>query len=167
MVSLVVATSENNVIGKDGKLPWVLKDDMRFFKELTNSHVIIMGRKTFESLPKILPNRVHIIVSRDKNYEVDDENCYVINILDEAIDFARTFLNKQIFIIGGSSIYEQAIKRKAVNKIYLTRVKAHIEGDAFFPDISPKDWREVNRISFPKNEKNEFPFDIIEYERVV
>ncbi|WP_448530008.1 dihydrofolate reductase [Raineya sp.] len=166
MVSLIVAASENNVIGKEGKLPWRLKDDMQFFKKLTTSHVLIMGRKTFESLPKVLPNRVHIIVSRDKNYDVADENCYVINILDEAIDFARTFLGKQIFIIGGGSIYEQAIKKKAVNKIYLTRVKAHVEGDTFFPEISPKDWQEVTRTSFPKNENNEFPFDIIEYERV-
>ncbi|MCS6794989.1 MAG: dihydrofolate reductase [Raineya sp.] len=166
MVSLIVAASENNVIGKDGKLPWRLKDDMQFFKKLTTSHVLIMGRKTFESLPKVLPNRVHIIVSRDKNYDVDDENCYVLNILDEAIDFARTFLGKEIFIIGGGTIYEQAIKKKVVKKIYLTRVKAILEGDTFFPEISPAEWKEVARYSYPQNENNQYPFDIIEYERI-
>lgn len=166
MVSLIVSVSENNVIAKDGKIPWTLKDDMLFFKKLTTPHVLIMGRKTFESLPKVLPQRVHIIVTRDKNYNISDDNCYVLNILDEAIDFARTFLGKEIFIIGGGTIYEQTIKKRIVKKIYLTRVKATIEGDTFFPEISPNEWKELNRTSYPQNERNQYAFDIIEYERI-
>ncbi|MCU0439401.1 MAG: dihydrofolate reductase [Raineya sp.] len=162
MTSLVVAVAENNIIGIQGRLPWRLSDDLKFFKHLTENHVLIMGRKTFESLPKKLPNRVHIIVTRNKKYNLDDDDCFVVSCLDEALDFSKTFFAKQTFVIGGGEIYQQALDKKIVDKIYLTKVKAQPEGDTFFINANWDNWEEKSRTSFFKGEKNEFDFDIIE-----
>ncbi|GAB4129143.1 MAG: dihydrofolate reductase [Raineya sp.] len=165
MTALVVAVSENNVIGEKGKIPWKLSDDLHFFKTLTENHVIIMGRKTFESLPKKLPNRIHVVVSRNKKYDIDEEDCYVVTCLDEALDFAKTFLGKKIFVIGGSKIYEQALQKKVVDTIFFTQVKAQVQGDTFFPKVEWQSWQEVGRKHFYKSEKNQYDFDIIEFKR--
>lgn len=165
MTALVVAMGENNVIGEQGKIPWKLSDDLHFFKKLTENQVVVMGRKTFESLPHKLSNRIHIIVSRNKKYSVDDEDCYVVSCLDEALDFAKTFVGKKTFVIGGGEIYEQAIHKHIVDTIFLTQVKAQPQGDTFFPNISMQEWQEVNRTHFCKNEKNQYDFDIIELRR--
>lgn len=165
MTALVVAMAENSVIGEQGKIPWKLSDDLRFFKNLTENHVIIMGRKTFESLPKKLPNRVHIVVSRNKKYDIEDEDCYVVTCLDEALDFAKTFLGKKVFVIGGGEIYEQAIAKKLIDTIFITQVKAQPQGDTYFPQIKWDNWQEVDRRHFYKNEKNQYDFDIVEFKR--
>ncbi|MFN3317090.1 MAG: dihydrofolate reductase [Raineya sp.] len=165
MTALVVAMGENNVIGDKGKVPWKLSDDLRFFKNLTENHVVVMGRKTFESLPKKLSNRIHIVVSRNKKYDIDDEDCYVVTCLDEALDFAKTFFGKKVFVIGGGEIYEQAIQKQIVDTIFLTQVKAQPSGDTYFPTINPQNWQEVDRKHFYKNEKNQYDFDIIELRR--
>lgn len=165
MTALVVAMSENYVIGEQGAIPWKLSDDLRFFKTLTENHVVVMGRKTFESLPKKLSNRIHIVVSRNKKYDLDDEDCFVVTCLDEALDFAKTFFGKKVFVIGGSEIYAQAIEKQVVDTIFLTQVKAQAKGDAFFPKIDWKNWNEVDRKHFFKNEKNQYDFDIIEFRR--
>jgi len=162
MTSLVVAVAENNIIGVQGRLPWRLSDDLKFFKNLTENHVLIMGRKTFESLPKKLPNRVHIIVTRNKKYNIEEEDCYVVSCLDEALDFSKTFFGKQAFVIGGGEIYQQALDKKVVDKIYLTQVKAKPEGDTFFINTNWLNWEEKSRTTFSKSERNEFDFDIIE-----
>jgi dihydrofolate reductase len=165
MTALVVAFSDNHVIGHQGKIPWRLSDDLKFFKHLTENHILVMGRKTFESLPRKLPNRVHIVVTRNKKYVLDDDDCFVVSCLDEALDFAKTFLGKQTFVIGGGEIYQQAIDKKVVDTIYLTLVKAHIEGDTFFPAIDLSNWKEKSRTKFSKNEKNEYDFEIVELSR--
>jgi dihydrofolate reductase len=141
MVSLIVAKSENNVIGKDGNIPWYIPEDLKRFKKITTNNVVIMGRKTYESLPKEyrpLPNRLNIIISRNKNYKA--ENCLVFNNLEKAIRKAGT--NKEIFIIGGSEIYNEGLKY--TNKIYLTEVLGDFDGDTHFPTLGTG-WKEVKR----------------------
>lgn len=130
--SLIAAISKNGVIGKNNQLLWRVPDDMRRFKELTTGHPIIMGRKTYESIGKPLPNRANIIITRDKNYPAP--GCIVTNSLDEAIEKATEFEGSEIFIIGGGEIYKEAIK--LADKLYLTLIHEEKEGDTYFPDYS-------------------------------
>ena len=139
MVSLIVAKSKNNVIGNKGKLPWNISEDLKRFKELTTDNVVIMGRKTYESLPKKskpLPNRINIIISRDENYTVP--NCLVFNDIKTAIRKAGT--NKEVFIIGGGEIYKEGLKY--ADKLYITEVENDVEGDTYFPNLN-ENWVEV------------------------
>lgn len=132
LVSGIVAMSYNKVIGRDGKLPWDIPEDLQFFRSITNGHVMIMGRKTYESIGRPLPNRISIIITRNKNYKV--EGCIVVSSLDEAMAIARAKEQDEIFIIGGGEIFKLAMP--IIDKLYLTLVKATIEGDAYFPDYS-------------------------------
>lgn len=139
MVSLIVAKSKNNVIGNKGKLPWNISEDLKRFKELTTDNVVIMGRKTYESLPKKskpLPNRINIIISRDENYTVP--NCLVFNDIKTAIRKAGT--NKEVFIIGGGEIYKEGLNY--ADKLYITEVENDVVGDTYFPELS-ENWVEV------------------------
>ncbi len=141
MVSLIVAKSKNNIIGDKGKIPWHIPNDLKRFKKITTGNVVIMGRKTFESLPKEyrpLPNRVNIILSKDKSYKVSC--CMVFNSLKKAI--RKAGIDKEVFIIGGGEIYKESLKY--VDKIYLTEVDGDFEGDTYFPSLN-KNWEEVNR----------------------
>ncbi len=173
--ALIVAVSENNVIGKEQNLPWRLSDDLKNFKEKTLNHVIIMGRKTFQTFPKPLPKRQHIIISRDNtlksNFETL-ENCQLSDSLENAILLAKKYAENnaqnEIFIIGGGEIYRQSLEKNLIDVLYITRVHTHTQGDTFFPEIKAEnntenhfEWIETNKISFLKTEKNEFDFDII------
>lgn len=135
MISIIAAIGKNRELGKNNSLLWHIPEDLKRFKKLTEGHVVIMGRKTYDSLPKKfqpLPNRVNIVVTRNKNWQA--KRCYIVNSIDEAIEKAKQF-NKEIFIIGGASIYQQAIK--FADKLYLTSVnKKYQEADAFFPKYS-------------------------------
>lgn len=131
-IILIAALSENRVIGKDNKLIWHIPDDLKHFKEKTSGHPVIMGRKTFESIGRLLPNRTNIIITRDKEYKV--EGALIVHSLDEAISTAQKNTEKEVFIIGGGQIFEQAIK--IADKLYLTIIEGEFEGDAFFPDYS-------------------------------
>ncbi|NNE33021.1 MAG: Pr2TM family membrane protein [Winogradskyella sp.] len=158
-LTIIVAAGENNAIGKDNDLIWHLSDDLKRFKTLTNGHHIIMGRKTFESFPKPLPNRTHIVITRQKNYEVPD-GVIVVNNLADAIDASRK--DKQPFIIGGGEIYKQAIN--LADKIELTRVHATFEdADTFFPEIDETKWDEVTRTKHDSDGKHAFSFSFITY----
>lgn len=159
LISMIVAVAENGVIGKDNTLIWRLSDDLKNFKRITSGHSIIMGRKTFDSIGRPLPNRTNIVISRDRNLQID--GCRVVSSLDEAFQVAAKFDgNDEAFIIGGATIYEQALL--FVDKVYLTKVKALPEGDAFF-NISVFDsWEVVSKTSFKKDEKNEYDFEILE-----
>jgi len=133
-ISIVVAVSENRVIGNKGKLPWHILEDMKRFKELTTGNIVIMGRKTYESIPekyRPLPNRINIVITRNKDYS--EKKIIICNSIQASINEAKKF-NKEIFIIGGAQIFQQGIKY--ANKLYLTIVKGNFEGDAFFPDYS-------------------------------
>ncbi len=150
-ISIIVAISENNVIGKDNTLIWHMSSDLKRFKMLTMNHHIIMGRKTFEPIGKPLPGRISIIISKQKNYQV--EGCIVVNSLEEAIEKAKN--DTEIFIIGGASIYKEAMDY--ANKIYLTEIHHSFEGDTFFPKIEPEKWIVKDKEDFEADEKNPYP----------
>lgn len=157
-ITIVAAAAENNVIGKDNKLIWHLSDDLKRFKLLTNGHHIIMGRKTFESFPKPLPNRTHIVITRQNNYEVPD-GVIVVNTLEDALNIVKD--DKQPFIIGGGEIYKQALS--IADTIELTRVHKTFSGDTFFPEIDTKIWKETSNIFNEKNSMNDYDFSFITY----
>ncbi len=173
--AIIVAVSENNVIGKEQNLPWRLSDDLKNFKEKTLHHAIIMGRKTFETFPKPLPKRQHIIISRSilRNNLADFgeiENCQFTNSLENAISLAKEYAQNnaqnEIFVIGGGEIYKQSLDKNLIDVIYFTRVHTYTQGDTFFPEIDTSKYIETSKISFFKNEKNDFDFDIITLKRI-
>lgn len=155
MISIIVAVAENNVIGKDNKLIWHLPKDLKHFKETTTGHFIIMGRKTFESNGRPLPNRTNVIITKDKNYKA--EGCKIVHSLKEALDFAKN--ESEVFIIGGGEIYKQAMP--IADRIYLTKVHQSFEGDTFFPEINMNEWTELSQQYFEPDERNKYPFSII------
>ena len=159
-LSLIVAVSENDVIGKDNDLIWHLKNDLKRFKVLTSGHCIIMGRKTFESFPKPLPNRTHIVITRQEDYNAPD-GIIIVNSLEAAVKMAKHDNNP--FIIGGGEIYKQALK--VVDTIEFTRVHHNFEGDTFFPVINETIWKETNRIFNKKDDLHKFDFSYITYKR--
>jgi dihydrofolate reductase len=155
-ITLVVAASDNQVIGKDNQLLWHLPKDMRFFKNTTWGLPILMGRKTFESLgSKILPGRFNLILSNQKNIKTNGAT--LVHTLAEAIDLAQKQDYKQLMVIGGGQIYELALP--LANTIMLTRVHTTIEGDAFFPVLN-NDWVLKEATEYPSDEKHLFPFTI-------
>lgn len=159
-LTIIAAAGENEAIGKDNDLVWNLTDDMKRFKELTSGHHIIMGRKTFESFPKPLPNRTHVVISRQDGYKVPD-GVILVNSLEEALEIAKN--DSQPFIIGGGEIYEQAISH--ADKIELTRVHADFEADTFFPKIDTTVWKEVGNTFHKKDTEHEYEFSFITYIR--
>ena len=158
-ISLIVAAAENNAIGKDNALLWHLSADLKRFKALTTGHPVIMGRKTFESIGKPLPNRRNIVISRSVPAI---EGCEVVASVDEALALVKA--GEEAFIIGGGSIYK-ALWDKA-DRLYLTSVKTALEGDTFIPEVKPDEWEEVKREDFDADEKNEFGYSFIDYVRV-
>ena len=141
MICLIVAFAKNNVIGKDGKIPWNIEGEQSRFKELTTNNIVIMGRKTFEEiyekLKKPLPNRINIIISKTKTFNF--ENCFTFDSLEAALDFCKkTFPQKDIFISGGATLYQQALP--IVEKMYITEVNLDVAGDTFFPKFSKENF---------------------------
>ena len=162
-VSLIVAVAENGVIGKDNDLIWDLPKDMRFFKETTLGHYVIMGRKNYESIPerfRPLPNRTNVVITRQSDYQA--EGCVVVNSLENALELAQHNGDDEPFIIGGGQIYKLALERNLVDKIYLTKVHYSFEGDTFFPELSAE-WKEIDRIDHQADEKNNYNFSFIIY----
>ncbi|MEP1490394.1 MAG: dihydrofolate reductase [Algibacter sp.] len=159
-LTIIVAAAENDAIGKDNKLIWHLGDDLKRFKNLTNNHHIIMGRKTFESFPKPLPNRTHIVITRQSDYKVPD-GVITVNSLYDAIDAAKS--DTQPFIIGGGEIYKQALQ--VADKIELTRVHENFEADTYFPEVDMSVWKETANIFHTKDEKHKHEFSFLTYER--
>ena len=159
-VTLIAAASENNIIGKDNKLIWHLSDDLKHFKDLTKGHFVIMGRKTFESMPKALPNRTNVIITRKTDYTAD--NAIVVNSLEKALKVAEN--DNQPFIIGGGEIYKLSID--IADRVELTRVHTSIEGDTSFPEIDTEKWQEVKREKRLKDERNEYDFSFLRYEKI-
>lgn len=155
MITLIAAAGENNELGKDNGLLWHLPDDFKRFKAFTTGHHIIMGRKTFESFPKPLPNRVHLVITHKKNYE--KEGAVVVHSLQEALEKAKE-IDPQSYIIGGGEIYSQAMK--IADKIELTRVHGTFpDADTFFPAFTLKNWNLISEIYHPQDEKHLYSFD--------
>jgi dihydrofolate reductase len=157
-ISIVVAISENHVIGKDNKLLWHLPNDLKHFKEITTGHTVIMGRKTYDSVGKPLPNRRNIIITRQP---VTIAGCEVVNSIEAAIELCAG--ENEVFIVGGAEIYKQAIK--LTDRIYLTIVHKNFDGDSFFPEINKNEWKEVSREDYEPDHKNLLPYSFITLER--
>lgn len=158
-ISLIVAAAENNAIGKDNALLWHLSADLKRFKALTSGHPVIMGRKTFESIGKPLPNRRNIVISRSLSAL---DGCEVVASVEEALALVND--GEEAFIIGGGSVYRTLWQKAA--RLYLTAVKTRLEGDTFIPEIRPEEWKEISREDFSADEKNEFGYSFIDYVRV-
>jgi dihydrofolate reductase len=161
ITSIIVAMSENRVIGRDGDLPWRLTADMRRFRTLTMDHHLVLGRRTYESLDGPLPGRKLVVVSR--SLEFPPAGAALVRTLPEALDLARGAGEAEVFIGGGSGIYEEAIG--VANRMYLTLVHTQIEGDVFFPKYDRNQWKEAWTESFPADEMNQYPYSFKILER--
>ncbi len=159
MITIIAAVAKNNALGKNNKLIWHLPADLMRFKKVTSGHHIIMGRKTFESLGKPLPNRTTIIITRNKNYKT--EGCVVVNSLNEALQIAK--VDENPFILGGAEIYKQAIKIADI--LDLTIVHQDFKADVFFPEINKNIWKETSRQDFKANENNKYDYSFVTYAR--
>ena len=158
-VSLVVAAAKNNVIGRDGELPWHLPDDLRHFKRLTTGKPVIMGRRTFESIGRPLPDRRNIVMTRDPDYVAT--GCDVVTSVSDALDLAGDGM--EVMVIGGGQVYRDFLPR--ADRIYLTRVQADIEGDTHFPEIDASDWMLVSSEHHDTDEKHAWAFEMMVFER--
>lgn len=165
-LSLLVAVSENNVIGREGQLPWHLSADLRRFKRLTMGHVMLMGRKTWESIGRPLPGRTSIVISRQPDYQTGHAEVPVAVNLDEALALARKVLGEdgEIFVIGGATFYKEMLPR--ADRLLLTRVHAEVEGDVFLPEVNWDEWQMISEETCPADAQNEFAHTYQVYERV-
>ncbi|MCL4122719.1 UNVERIFIED_CONTAM: hypothetical protein GTU68_025203 [Idotea baltica] len=158
MITIIAAIGKNNELGKSNQLIWHLPNDLKRFKKVTSGHDVIMGRKTFESLGKALPNRINIVITRNPNFKA--ENCIVVNSIKAAIE---TSLDPTPFIMGGAQIYAQAIK--IADKLDLTFVDASLDADTFFPEIDTNIWQETSRENFKADEKHNFNYSFVTFNR--
>ena len=152
--------AENGVIGRENRLPWRLPADLRRFKSVTMGKPVIMGRKTYESIGKPLPGRSNIVVTRDPDYRAP--GCQVVHSLEQALEAGAG--HAEVMVIGGAKLYRQALGR--AQRMYLTLVRAEVEGDTLFPDIEPQQWRELERESHRADEKNQYDYDFVILQRV-
>ena len=160
-VSLIVAVSENGVIGRDGGLPWRLSADLKHFKKTTMGHHLIIGRRTWDEVGKPLPGRTMVVVTRSHHFAV--EGVRVAHSLEEALGIARN--DDEPFIGGGAHIYRMALENDRVDRIYLTRIHAEVEGDTYFPKIDLNEWDLVSEEHHEADEKNEYSYSFLVYER--
>ena len=161
MLSIIVAKAKNNIIGKNNSLVWHLPEDLKHFRKLTTGHTIIMGRKTFESLGRVLPNRKHIVFSQNPDFKVNDENVEVVHSLLQIQDLIEG--EEEAFVIGGAMIYNFLMPY--VKKMYVTQINEEFEGDAFFPKIDEKVWKKTSEEKGIKDEENKLDYEFITYER--
>ncbi|WP_369047907.1 dihydrofolate reductase [Tenacibaculum sp. UWU-22] len=159
MVSIIAAIGKDNELGKNNDLIWHLPADLKHFKKTTSGHAILMGRRTFESIGKPLPKRTNIIITNNDHYFID--GCLIANSIEQAIDMAEN--NDEIFIIGGSQIYKQALEKNLVDKLHITIVHQNFEADVFFPEIDKKIWKEINRIDCKADNENPYNYSFVTY----
>jgi dihydrofolate reductase len=160
LISIIAAVAKNGVIGVDNNLPWRLSADLQHFKSLTMGKPIIMGRRTWESLPGVLPGRRHIVVTRNRDYQAD--GCELVYSVDEALHIVGE--EPEVMIVGGGGLYRQMLPR--ADRLYLTRVEVDVAGDAFFPEVDWRQWQEVSRDAHPADERNQFAYTFIVLKRV-
>lgn len=162
--SIILAVSKNGVIGNNGTLCWKIKKDMQYFKKVTSGHTVIMGRKTFESFGgRPLPNRVNIIVTRNRNFVAPSE-CYVAYTIEQALTFVPV-IETEVFFIGGAEIYKEAME--IADCLYITHVHAEVQGDTFFREnINPEKWNIVESEWIQADEENQYKSQMVKYERV-
>ena len=162
MINVIAAIATNNALGKDNDLIWHLPADLKRFKKVTTGHYIIMGRNTYESIGRPLPNRTTIIITRNKNYF--KEGCLIANSLEQAIEMSKE--EAQVFIIGGAQIYKETIAKDLAQQLDITLVHKDFEADVYFPEIDFKIWKEVARENFKADEKNKLDYSFISYQKI-
>ena len=165
IISMIAAVADNNVIGKNNGLPWHLPDDMKYFMHTTKGHHVIMGRKNYESIPekfRPLPNRTNIVITSQSGYQAP--GCVIVHSLEEAIELCRRAKQDEIFLIGGSSVYSKGLS--ITDKLYITEVKAVVDGDVFFPVVNRSQWHEVSRVSHHADDRHDYAFDIVVYRKI-
>jgi dihydrofolate reductase len=160
-ITIIAAIANNNALGKDNDLIWYLPADLKRFKKVTSGHHILMGRNTFESIGKPLPNRTTVIITRNKAYKA--EGCIVVDSIEKAIEVAKE--DAKIFIIGGAEIYKQTITSNLVDQLDITKVHHEFEADVYFPEIDSAIWKEVSREDFEADEKNTYDYSFISYKK--
>ncbi|MBT6377544.1 MAG: dihydrofolate reductase [Flavobacterium sp.] len=163
MITIIAAIGANNELGKDNDLIWYLPADLKRFKKVTTGHTIIMGRNTFESIGKPLPNRRSIIITRNTSYK--KEGCEVVHSLEDAIKLIKDQDN--VFIIGGAQIYHEAIEKNLVDQLDITEVHQDFNADVYFPSIDKATWEEVSRVSFTPDEKNRYNYSFLSYKKLI
>ncbi len=164
MISLIAALTKNRVIGKNNDLPWHLPDDMKYFMQATKAHHVIMGRKNYESIPekfRPLPNRTNIVVTRQKDFLAP--GCILVNNMEDGIAMARAGGETQLFIIGGSEIYDLAMPH--ADLLYLTEIDTTLEGDTYFPAFDKSEWNERSRTHHEADARHAYPFDFVVYQK--
>jgi dihydrofolate reductase len=162
MITIIAAISTNNALGKDNDLIWRLPADLKRFKKVTSGHFILMGRNTFDSIGKALPNRTSVIITRNTQYQ--QEGCLIANSIEEAIRFAKD--EEEVFIIGGAQVYQQAMERNLVDQLDITLVHQEFDADVFFPEIDKTIWKEVAREDFKADQKNPHDYSFISYQKM-
>lgn len=160
ILSIIVAAAENNVIGRDNTLIWHLSADLKHFKQLTTGHTVVMGRNTFDSIGKALPQRRNIILTRNAAFSA--EGCEIAGNMDEVMEMVKN--EDEVFIIGGGAVYRECWER--ADKLYLTRVHTQAEGDTLIPAVDNNRWELVSKQDFSADEKNEFDYSFMEYRRI-
>lgn len=160
VLSIIVAASENRVIGRDNALIWHVSADLKRFRQLTTGHTVIMGRRTFESIGRALPQRRNIVISRNPDFRA--ENCEVTGSLTDALKMVG--MEDEVFIIGGGSVYNEIWKR--ADRLYLTLVHTVTEGDTFIPAVGPEEWEIIACQDFKAGEKDDFDYSFIDYRRI-
>lgn len=163
MITIIAAIGANKELGKDNDLIWHLPADLKRFKKVTTGHAIIMGRNTFESIGKPLPNRRSIIITRNTSYK--KEGCEVVHSLENAIKLIKDQDNA--FIIGGAQIYHEAIEKNLVDQLDITEVHQDFNADVYFPSIDKATWEEVSRVSFKPDEKNRYNYSFLSYKKLI
>jgi len=161
ILSAIAAMAKNRVIGNAGGLPWSIPEDMKFFRDMTINHIMLMGRKTFESFPGLLPKRLHVVITRQKDFQ--PAGVHVFNDITSALEFCKTQTaqwGEEVFIVGGGQIYKELLPM--TDRIYLTEIQKDIEGDAHFPELLPGEFQETAR----KHRQEPVPFDFVTYERI-
>jgi dihydrofolate reductase len=160
-ISLIVAMAQNRVIGRDNRMPWHLPEDLRYFKRITLNKPVVMGRNTFESIGKPLPQRTNIVITRNPGYRID--GAVVVNSLEAALQTCRELEAEEAMVIGGAQIYAQALPM--ADRLYLTEVAAVIDGDASFPDFDRTRWQEVGRESYKATDNNPYDYAFLVLEK--
>lgn len=161
-ISMIAAVAENNALGKDNGLLWHLPDDFKYFKKRTSGHKIIMGRKTFESFPKPLPNRVHIVITRDPNYQIPYSDCIVVHSFEKAMELVKD--DSLAFIIGGGEIYRLGLEY--ADQLEITRVHHSFEADTYFPDFDENEWTLIKKEFHPKDARHAYDFTYLTYTKI-
>jgi len=163
IISLIAAMGKNRTIGKNGKLPWNMPSDLKYFRDKTKGKTVVMGRKTYDSIGRPMPDRTNIIITRDQDYKT--EGCIVVHSVEEAIKEAEKInANQELMIIGGSQIYKEFLSK--ANRIYLTIIEGEFEGDTFFPEYDVTQWKEVSYEEHERDAENPYNYRFVVLERL-